>query len=222
MKRLIGFLLILLCLGCANAEEKYSSIVEPMLFKTVDIEVVYNSSGMPSRVGGSGVFISRNGHILTCHHLFDNPGNIAGIIVSTYWKDDYFGELIYSQPRRDLALIKINEKTKTPYALLAESEDVKVGTEVLAVGSPLGLEFSVSNGIISALQRKVGIHYNLTQTNADLNPGNSGGPLFNLEGRLVGINISMLSVTRLPIFTGLGFATSVDEINKFLDQLRGI
>ncbi len=123
----------------------------------------------------------------------------------------------------DLAVLKIDKKNLF-HLELADSDEVEKGELVFAFGSPLGLENSVTRGIVSSTARQLSRESPMIyiQTDAAVNPGNSGGPLFNLNGRLVGINSSIVSPVPLPVFTGLGFAVSVEEINRFLDQVRGL
>jgi S1-C subfamily serine protease len=131
------------------------------------------------------------------------------------------GKLLYIQKDKDLALLK-TFREGSPYVRLADTRDLRAGQEVFAIGAPLGNAFSVSNGIISALNRDE-IRYNSLQTNAAINPGNSGGPLFNLKGELVGINSFIESpLANAPVFTGLGFSVESGQILEFLASYKSL
>ncbi len=190
----------------------------------VDIKVRYDVfdpiTGELKRmgVGGSGVLISPYGHILTCAHLFDDkPGSIEVLLYQDQI-NPVRAELIIKDVYKDLALLKIARRT--PYAPLARWHSTKVGEDVIAVGSPLGFAWSVSRGIVSATNRRLGGPTNVNQVDASVNPGNSGGPLFNMDGELVGINVSIISP--VPAFTGLAFSVSIEEIRQFLFRFKGL
>ena len=113
--------------------------------------------------------------------------------------------------------VKVDFYQTTPYVNIADPRGLKVGQEVIAIGSPAGLSFSVTNGIISALYRDFNHAYNVTQSNTAINPGNSGGPLFNLKGELVGINsFFIMARPEFPVFTGLGFSVQSGQCIEFL------
>ncbi len=167
----------------------------------------------PSEGSGSGVLISSDGYILTNRHVV---GDATEIKVLTNDKKEYKAKLIGEDSNTDLAVIKI-EETNLPFVHFADMENVKVGQIVFAVGSPLGLNATVTNGIISFIGRgglalnrdKDGYSIeNFIQTDAPINPGNSGGGLFNIEGSLVGINTAI--ATKTGTYIGYGFAIPVD------------
>jgi serine protease Do len=228
MKKILGpiFCFIILS-GCVR--ERYVNVAEEVLPACVEISVTGTVEtftledllmGKPpqvtiKRVLGSGVFINDKGYILTCAHLFTLFTQVTMITVERPTGDVSFGTLKMMGQGVDLALVSI-DSSKTPYAKLADPRMLKVGQEVIAIGSPLGLPFSVTNGIISALHRDIEKAYNVTQSNTAINPGNSGGPLFNLKGELVGINSFMASPVKAPIFTGLGFSVQSGQILEFL------
>jgi len=221
--------------GCASTE-RFVKVADKSVQKTTIVQVTavveelqftitkkgfdIKKSTATVRYLGAGVFISPNGHILTCAHLF-NHGIVKSITVNSYDGYSYGAELLFSEKNRDLALLYINEKTPD-YAKLADPRYLKVGQEVIAVGNPLGLEFSVTHGIISALNRDFKDGYNVTQSDAFINPGNSGGPLFNLKGELVGINSFIIPPVNAPIFTGAGFSVQSGQIIEFLTRYRGL
>lgn len=237
MKLVSSFLCCLLIIttgGCV-ANKRFVKVSEESLAKSVSIQVTgiievnrlvirnndldFERSTMTVTYGGSGVFVSPNSQVLTCAHLFDMQ-KVTGITVCDESGECTAGQLTYHEDRLDLALIKSYFDFPTPYATLADSRKLRVGDEVIAIGSPLGLIFTVTHGIISAFNRDgLGV-YNMTQSDAFLNPGNSGGPLFNLEGELVGINSRVLPPVNAPIFTGLGFSVSTDQISEFLVRYK--
>lgn len=223
MKKLVY--LLLLIVGCTPIYVKLSNNVIPkssaievhtVIYETV---IQFNENGFniqretaPVTFLGSGVFISPNGHILTCAHLFEGNFSTITVILANGHKQK--AKLLYSDKDKDLALLKIDAHTS--YAVLM-TEELQIGEEVMAVGNPEGLEFSVTHGIVSYVDRNVDEPYTFTQTDAPINPGNSGGPLFNLKGELVGINSLKISDT-----DGLGFAISPTTIKDFLDMFRGL
>lgn len=204
-------------------KERYVDIIAEKLPATVQIICTVDISTTPNQpeihqIFGSGAFVSKTGHILTAAHLFNHKYNYISVIAKKY--DDYelFAEVLSVDEKRDLALIKINDKPGT-YLKLARPGAQKVGQEVLAFGCPLALPIGATSGIISRLNcDEVG--YDMIQMSAAINPGNSGGPLVNLKGELVGVNVSILSDSPFPVFSGIGFSVSPSEINIFLTNVR--
>lgn len=160
---------------------------------------------------GSGVVMSKEGRILTNNHVIDG---VKDIYVITYDAKTYKAKLLYADEDIDLALLKINRTDLKPIKLANESK-VKVGNEVIAIGTPLSVGYrnSASKGIVSGLNRPVERAYNYLQTDAAINPGNSGGPLVNMKGELVGINTLGSSA-----YQGMNFSIPVGNINYFLDH----
>ncbi|SHJ49733.1 S1C family serine protease [Tepidibacter formicigenes] len=160
---------------------------------------------------GSGVIINNEGRIITNNHVVDG---LDEIYVVTYDGNVYKAELLYSDKEMDLGLLKINRTDLKPIKLANENE-IKVGDEVIAIGTPLsfGYRNSASKGIISGLNRPVDRSYTYLQTDASINPGNSGGPLVNMNGELVGIN-----TLGSMFFEGMNFSIPVGNINYFLDH----
>lgn len=212
----LGFLAI----SWPKSREKYEDLTQQLIPKTVTIMVTVTKTEEDGteKIGGiigSGVFVTDSGHILTAAHLFDHGYTIKAITVKRSNEYEYPATMIYKDSKKDLALIRI-EETGTPFAVLENPRSIKEGQEVIAIGAPLGLEGSVTTGIISAVHRDQ-IHYDMIQMSAPINPGNSGGPLFNLKGRLVGINVNIFSMDPIfPAWSGIGFSVSASEINKFL------
>lgn len=175
--------------------------------------------GMPDepehrgRGAGSGVIITEDGYIVTNSHVVENAVE-DGIKVTTYDRKEHKAKLIGRDPLTDLAVIKI-EGDGYPVAHFGNIDDVKIGQFVIAVGNPLGLNFTVTSGIVSAIGRGLMSNRrdpysveNFIQTDAPINPGNSGGGLFDLSGSLVGINTAI--ATQTGTYIGYGFAIPVD------------
>ena len=174
----------------------------------------------PSRVGtGSGVIISADGYIVTNNHVIADADDIE---VSLHDNRTYKATVIGADPSTDLALLQIKEKN-LPTVPFLNSDDVEIGQWVMAVGNPLGLNSTVTAGIVSAKGRNINIlkdKYaveNFIQTDAAINPGNSGGALVNLEGGLVGINTAIASPT--GTFAGYGFAVPANIVSKVVEDL---
>lgn len=168
---------------------------------------------------GTGVVIDQQGHILTNHHVVS--GENPTIRVSTHDGDVYEGERIGYDSLVDLAIVRVEGADLTP-ATMGNSSEVQVGEWVLALGSPFGLEQSVTTGIVSALDR--GEHRlpitdrGFLQTDASINPGNSGGPLVNLNGEVIGINTMI--VTRGGGSQGVGFAIPINVALNLLERMK--
>jgi len=166
--------------------------------------------------GGSGVIISADGEILTNHHVIEGiRGGEASIEVKTTSGKTYTAKILGKDKELDIALIKI-EASHLPFAKLGDSDAAKVGEWVVAIGNPLGLEHTVTQGIISAKARRLmtGID-SFLQTDAAINRGNSGGPLLNLRGEVIGINTAINAEGQ-----NLGFAVPADQIKNVLPDLR--
>ena len=155
---------------------------------------------------GSGFIISSDGYVLTNNHVIDNAGQIK-VIMSD--QREFDAELVGSDERSDIALLKIQAKG-LPTLTLSKNENLKVGQWVVAIGSPFGLDYSATQGIISAIGRSIPSAHNentyvpFIQTDVAINPGNSGGPLFNLDGDVIGINSQIYSPSGGSV--GLSFA----------------
>lgn len=166
---------------------------------------------------GSGFVVDAEGYILTNNHVVEDAEQIQ---VRFQDGHEYMAEVIGTDPRADLALLKIDPPKGLKALPLANSDRVEVGDFVLAVGSPFGLETTVTQGIISAVGRGTGINEreNYLQTDAAINPGNSGGPLVNLNGEVIGINTAISS--RSGGYDGIGFAIPSNMVRWVSDQLR--
>ncbi|RLD64640.1 MAG: deoxyribonuclease HsdR [Bacteroidetes bacterium] len=174
----------------------------------------------PVVASGSGVIISDDGYIITNNHVVENADEIE---VTLNDKRTYIAKLIGTDTFTDIALIKIDEN-KLPFITYGDSENLKIGEWVLAVGNPFNLTSTVTAGIVSAKARNINIlnkKYaveSFIQTDAAVNPGNSGGALVNTEGELVGINTAIES--RTGSYTGYSFAVPVSIAKKVVEDLR--
>ncbi|MFT6700156.1 MAG: serine protease Do [Porticoccaceae bacterium] len=166
---------------------------------------------------GSGVIISSDGYIVTNNHVIDSASEIE---ITLNNKKKYKAELIGTDKENDIALLKINAETDLPYVPFANSDTIKVGEWVLAVGNPYNLTSTVTAGIVSAkgrdLEGNTAID-SFIQTDAAVNPGNSGGALVNIKGELVGINTAISSKT--GSFVGYSFAVPSNIAKKIIDDL---
>ncbi|RCW73932.1 serine protease Do [Pseudorhodoferax soli] len=163
---------------------------------------------------GSGFILSADGLIMTNHHVVDGADEV---LVTLTDKREFKAKLIGSDKRTDVAVVKI-EATGLPAVKLGDVNRLRVGEWVMAIGSPFGLENSVTAGIVSAKQRDTGDYLPFIQTDVAINPGNSGGPLINMRGEVVGINSQIYS--RSGGFMGISFAIPIDEATRVSEQLR--
>jgi serine protease Do len=169
----------------------------------------------PTRGEGSGFIVSPDGYIMTNAHVVDNATEVT---VRTTDRREYSAKVIGADERTDVAVLKIDAKD-LPYVRLGDPASLKVGEWVVAIGSPFGFENSVTAGIVSAKSRSLpGDAYTpFIQTDVAVNPGNSGGPLFNLKGEVVGINSQIYS--RTGGYQGVSFAIPIDVAVSVRDQL---
>ena len=216
-----------------------------ILPSVVGIEVQYNVNSMLSMFGnrgqsqtatatGSGIIISEDGYILTNNHIVSTSSSSSNSSSSNYYSvseaekvtvtlfnDDktYDAKIVGTDEQTDLAVIKI-EKTDLPKAEFADSDNIKVGEFAMAVGNPLGMQSSITCGVVSAVNRKItdsdGKEFTLIQTNAAINAGNSGGALVNSQGQVIGINTLKLQGTGIE---GMGFAIPINSTTDITSQL---
>jgi serine protease Do len=165
---------------------------------------------------GSGFIISKDGYILTNSHVVEGAEEIQVYLSSR--QEPYAAKIIGADSDLDLAVLKINAGSNLPMLKLGDSNKVKVGNWVIAIGNPYGLDHTVTVGVISAKGRPVAIEgrefKDLIQTDASINPGNSGGPLLNLQGEVVGINTAINAQAQ-----GIGFAIPSSSVSQVLDDL---
>jgi serine protease Do len=191
----------------------------------------YGPHGMPNqrmykqkqRSLGSGFLISPDGYILTNAHVV---GKADKVTVTFEDGTTYPGKLVNKDERVDIAVVKISDGRKTfPYAILGDSDTIKVGQWAIAIGNPFALDHTVTTGVISAKGRSVEVSQdqgiqNYIQTDASINPGNSGGPLCDIEGRVIGINSAIYSQSGGSV--GIGFAIPANIARKAAEDLVNI
>jgi len=163
---------------------------------------------------GSGFIVSADGYILTNNHVVEKADEISVTLLD---KEEFKAEVVGTDPKTDIALIKIKAGKNLPFVNLGDSERLEIGEWVLAIGNPFGLGHTVTTGIVSAKGRIIGSgpYDDFIQTDASINPGNSGGPLFNLKGEVVGINTAIIQGGQ-----GIGFATPIHLAKSVLGQLK--
>jgi serine protease Do len=189
------------------------TVTNPML------EFFYGYGGQQTQeqVGtGSGVIISADGYIVTNNHVIKNATEIE---ITLNNKKSYTAKLIGTDSKMDIALLKINADEKLPYTVFANSDSVKVGEWVLAVGNPYNLTSTVTAGIVSAKARNLDTNgiQSFIQTDAAVNPGNSGGALVNTRGELIGINTMISSTT--GSYVGYSFAVPSNIARKIIEDI---
>jgi len=177
---------------------------------------------MRATIQGTGFFVSADGYIITNNHLVERATKITVTIVEG---ENFRAKVIGVDPLSDLALIKIEAKS-APFVELGDSAAVKVGEWVLAIGNPLGMEHTITAGIVSAKGRQLGVGGNVPtyqdfiQTDAAINRGNSGGPLVNMRGEVIGINSIIMSPGYNGGNIGIGFAIPANLAKKVVIQLK--
>ncbi len=206
--------------------------VEQVAAKVLPSVVQINVKGGQESGSGTGIIISSDGNILTNNHVVDVAGEGGTITVAFSDGTNSKAAIIGTDPKTDLAVIKAEGRSGLTPATLGSSADLKVGQEVVAIGSPFGLESTVTQGIVSALNRPVSSSdgsgsgssttFPAVQTDAAINPGNSGGPLVDLQGRVIAINSAIRSGTTTSGEAGsigLGFAIPIDLAKNVSKQL---
>ncbi|WP_299412796.1 trypsin-like peptidase domain-containing protein [uncultured Sulfitobacter sp.] len=165
---------------------------------------------------GSGFIISDDGQIVTNHHVVEGAQSVKVTLTDGR---SYEAEVLGSDPATDIALLSIKPDATLPFVTFGSSDTMRVGDEVVAVGNPFGLSSTVTSGIISAKSRDInaGPYDEFIQTDAAINRGNSGGPLFNNEGEVVGVNTAILSPGGGSV--GIGFAVPSDIVREIVDDL---
>ena len=163
---------------------------------------------------GSGFIIDKAGYIVTNNHVIEDADEVQVKLKSG---DEYDAEIVGRDPNTDLALIKIKSGDNFPFVKLGDSQMLKVGEWVVAIGNPFGLEDTVTAGIVSAKGRVIGSgpYDDFIQTDASINPGNSGGPLLDMNGEVIGINTAIIASGQ-----GIGFAIPVNLAKGIVEQLK--
>lgn len=217
----------------SNYSDTATNVAAKVLPSIVGIKVQYTvnsffSGSQAATAEGSGIILSEDGYILTNNHVVSSSDSSsyyqvsqANKITVTLYNDstEYEATVVGTDSQTDLAVIKIDKNDLAP-AELGDSSGVVVGEFAMAIGNPLGMQSSVTSGIISAVNRTVsssdGNTYNLIQTDAAINSGNSGGALVNSEGKVIGINTLKLNGTGVE---GMGFAIPIDSAKPIFEQL---
>lgn len=220
-------------ISLSNYSDTGINVAQKVRPSIVGIEVEYSVNSLFSQGGtataeGSGIIMSEDGYILTNNHIVNSTStnsyyevsNASKVTVYLYNDETaYEAKIIGTDEQTDLAVIKI-EKTGLTAAEIGNSDEVQVGEFSMAIGNPLGMQSSVTGGLISAVNRKVtdsdGKTYTLIQTDAAINSGNSGGALVNAEGKVIGINTLKLAGTGIE---GMGFAIPINSTLDIYEQL---
>jgi S1-C subfamily serine protease len=202
------------------------------IFETASPSVVYIATTAPllspwtrnltevRRGTGSGVVWDHNGHIVTNWHVIEDARSAR---VGLADGRSYNAQFVGASPEHDLAVLRIGASAAgLRPAVIGSSADLRVGQQVLAIGNPFGFDYSLTTGVVSALDRTIlseqaGEIRGLIQTDAAINPGNSGGPLLDSAGRVIGINTAIFSPS--GSFSGIGFAVPVDTVNRVVPQI---
>lgn len=221
MKRRILFLFILLLMsfGCVN--EVIAKTYEPdeeiniTVYERINPAIVaidaQTSDGISA---GTGCIVTSDGLILTGSHVIDDSKSIE---VTMSNGQVYKAELVSKMGKnKDLALIKISPKTRLQTIKFGDSQDIKVGQKVLAIGNPFGFSGTLTQGIIS----RIDYTKNKIQTDAAINPGCSGGPLLNSSGEVIGINQSIYNPDNNISNIGIGFAIPINDAKKFIETVK--
>ncbi|MEM1038217.1 MAG: Do family serine endopeptidase [Pseudomonadota bacterium] len=165
---------------------------------------------------GSGFVISEDGYIVTNNHVIEGADEIT---IEFFSGEELVAELVGTDPNTDIALLKVDADQPLDFVPFGDSDTARVGDWVVAMGNPLGQGFSVSAGIVSARNRALsGTYDDYIQTDAAINRGNSGGPLFNLDGEVIGVNTAILSPNGGSI--GIGFSMASNVVTNVVDQLQ--
>ena len=165
---------------------------------------------------GSGFILSKDGYVITNNHVVKDADEV---VVTLQDRREFVAELVGTDGRSDIAVLKIKGEN-LPTLKLGDSDDLKVGEWVLAIGSPFGFDHTVTAGIVSAIGRSLPNenYVPFIQTDVAINPGNSGGPLFNMDGEVIGVNSQIYS--RTGGFMGLSFAVPINVVTNVYEQLK--
>ena len=196
----------------------------PMVPEGSPFQDFFDDFGGPGQGGpqrsealGSGFVISEDGYIVTNNHVIEGADEIT---IEFFSGDKLKAKLVGTDPKTDIALLKVESDKPLPFVTFGNSDLMRVGDWVMAMGNPLGQGFSVSAGIVSARGRELnpGAYDDFIQTDAAINRGNSGGPLFNMDGQVIGVNTAILSPNGGSI--GIGFSMASNVVSKVADQLK--
>ena len=219
--------------GGTTAQTATSGSIEKVAQSVLPSVVMINVSGPSGSGSGSGIILSSDGKILTNNHVAAVAGKTGQLSVSFNDGSHASAKILGTDPLTDTAVIQAQGVSGLTPATLGHSSSLQVGQGVVAIGSPFGLDATVTSGIVSALNRPVNVGqvsqgnatvYPAIQTDAAINPGNSGGPLVNLAGEVVGIDSAIQTATNTtaqgePGSIGLGFAIPIDEVLPIVQQM---
>jgi S1-C subfamily serine protease len=198
-----------------NSDNRFVSATSNAIESVVSVYSFSGSRAFSESNIGSGVIFSEDGYIVTNTHIINRNKIIR---VKLHSGEEFDANLIGSDANADIAILKINTNKMLKPINISNSDDIKIGDKVLAIGNPYGIGISVSGGIISATGRDYGNPYlELIQTDAAINPGNSGGALINENGNLIGINTKIFS--RTGAYQGLGFAIPSNNIVQIASEI---
>lgn len=215
MKKLCG---IMLCLcGVCNIAAADGPKLEDVIDEVNPSVVSIVAENADSQALGAGIVISADGYVVTNAHVTTDAQKIMLI---TYEDDAVEAEIIGSDEKTDIALLKAKQPLGLKAAHFADSDEIRVGNPVFAIGNPFGLGNSVSSGIVSAKERDIekGPYDNFIQTDASINRGNSGGPLFNMEGEVIGMSTAIFSTDGID--AGVGFAVPSNMVQWVAEELQ--
>ena len=206
-------LFMALCLPVQAEEKALEDVIADVNSSVVSIV----TDTADTQALGAGIIVSADGYVITNAHVTENADKIT---VITTDDAEYEAELVGTDTKTDIALVKVLHPNGFEPATFADSDNVRVGNRVFAIGNPFGLGNSVSLGIISAKERDIekGPYDNFLQTDAAINQGNSGGPLFDMNGEIVGMNTAIFSTDGVNI--GVGFATPSNQVEWVVSQLQ--
>ena len=215
MKKLCGY--IFCSCGLAFAADAQFLSLEDVIDEVNPSVVSITSEDEETQSLGAGIIVSADGYVVTNAHVAEGGQKIT---VTTYDDEAYEAELIGMDAKTDIALLKVMHPQDFEPATFADSEDIRVGNTVFAVGNPFGLGNSVSSGIISAKERDIekGPYDNFIQTDAAINQGNSGGPLFNMDGKIIGMNTAIFSTDGNN--SGVSFAVPSNTVRWVVEQIK--
>lgn len=221
-------------------EVKYTSIEKPDYTKAIEkayntvVEVTctvntgnsdsyyfFGSGSSTATSAGSGVIFSSDGYIVTNQHVIEGLTKDSTINVKIYNGETYEAKVIGYDTRTDLAVLKI-EASDLPFSSFVDSSKLMLGQDAIAIGNPLGLGISVSNGIVSALEKEIyinNVYMTVIQTNAAVNEGNSGGGLFDINGDLIGIVNAKKGSSMMTSVEGMGYAIPANTVVRIIDEI---
>lgn len=204
----------------------FTELVEKLMPTVVNITIELNTDSpefedieltAPKVSSGSGFIISKDGYVVTNKHVVDHAKSIT---ITTNNNETYEANIVGIDEKTDIALLKIQTKGEWKSVIFGDSDKIKVGEWIFAIGNPFGFGNTVTKGIISAKSRDIdsGNYDNFIQTDAAINRGNSGGPMFNMQGELIGINNAIFSTTGSSM--GIGFAIPINLVKWVINELK--